>query len=156
MAKLDGTLMKPVKYCDTSVIETVTEVYGKSVFLLAQSIIKDSEKAIDITCEVFSIFNHSSNEYNDAENIENKLFQTCRRLCLHAHAIDAKHTDNPSLHALNSLPVRYGSVLILSDVHSVPLSQIAILWGTSEKKVSKWLSNGRMLIGKILKKQISE
>lgn len=156
MIKLDDTFIKTVKSRDTSSIEAVAEIYGNLVFSLAQSIVKDREKALDITCEVFALLYRSHNGFSNAKNIENEIFFTCRRLCLGSHTFSVKHTENPSLRALNFLPVKYGSVLILSDVYSLTLDQIATLWGISEQKASKRLTTARMMICKFIKKQTSE
>lgn len=67
-----------------------------------------------------------------------------------------KCTDNPSISALYSLPEKYRSALILSDIYLFTLPQISNIFGISEKAVQKRIGKGRSKISRIIKKQISK
>ena len=148
--------MHDVTRLDTSVTEAVTEDRAQKVLSLAQSMVSNREKAFEIARDAFCLTLNSCGGACDAESFEKRLFSACRSICLNSGTTPSYHIENPSLRALNSLPVKYRSILILNDVFSFTLQQTAQLWDINEQKAEQRLVKGRMLIGEFLKKQISE
>jgi RNA polymerase sigma-70 factor (ECF subfamily) len=168
---IDNGQTMQVRSEDKRYIEMAVEKYGKMLFRLCITLVRDYDDAEDAVQDTYMKYITKAPQFRDSEHEKAWLIRVATNICKNMirfrnrnssltldeiGEIGVSEIDSGIFEAIMSLPAKYKLVMDLHYIEGYTASEISGITGINADTVRKRMQNGRKLLKKNLEEMIDD